>query len=737
MQSLQVLKKYYGYDAFRPGQKEIIDEILSGRDVLGIMPTGGGKSLCYQIPALMLEGITIVISPLISLMKDQVDTLKEYGIQAELINSTLSSAEFREIVMNAKEGAYKLLYVAPERLETESFIDLMRQMPISMIAVDEAHCVSQWGHDFRPSYRRIAQMISFLEKRPTIAAFTATATPIVKNDIMILLGLQSPFEYVSTFDRPNLYFEVRKPQNKLQEIEAYLKEHVGQSGIIYCATRKNVDELWDRLNRLGIQCSRYHAGLNEQERTQNQEDFLFDRVPIIIATNAFGMGIDKPNVKFVLHFNMPKNMEGYYQEAGRAGRDGEEAECILLFSTQDIVTNRYIIENGTSSSSHNKEYEKLNSMVDYCNTEGCLRSYILTYFGQESLEDKCYNCSSCNNDTEETEITIEAQKIMSCVKRMHEQFGSTQVADVLKGANTQRIRSLKFNELSTYGIMREYPKETIKELISFLVAEGYLYLEGTQYPILRLTTASYEVLRGQKQIFIKRIIEKEVARNTIMREAISDQDIDFVLMELLRQARYEIAAENRVQPFMVFPDITLKDMSRRYPINEEMMLQVSGIGEYKLAKYGKKFMEIIVEYVEKNNITVIPVDEWDNKKVRMTNNLGAIKGEDTKFAKKSAPRDSHHLTYELYAQGKAIEEIADERNLSQMTVEGHLIKCIKEGMEVDFSRFIPQEYEVEIMEAIETCGPNLLKPIKECLPPEISYTAIKFTVAKYEMIHVD
>ena len=720
MQSLQVLKKYYGYDAFRPGQKEIIDEILSGRDVLGIMPTGGGKSLCYQIPALMLEGITIVVSPLISLMKDQVDTLKEYGIQAELINSTLSSTEFREIVMNAKEGAYKLLYVAPERLETESFIELMRQMPISMIAVDEAHCVSQWGHDFRPSYRRIAQMISFLDKRPIIAAFTATATPIVKNDIITLLGLQSPFEYVSTFDRPNLYFEVRKPQNKLQEIEAYLKKHVGQSGIIYCATRKNVDELWERLNRLGIQCAKYHAGLSEQERTQNQEDFLFDRVPLIVATNAFGMGIDKPNVKFVLHFNMPKNMEGYYQEAGRAGRDGEEAECILLFSTQDIVTNRYIIENGTSSTNHNKEYEKLNSMVDYCNTEGCLRSYILTYFGQEPLKEKCHNCSSCNNDTEETEITIEAQKIMSCVKRMHEQFGSTQVADVLKGANTQRIRSLKFNELSTYGIMREYPKDTIKELISFLVAEGYLYLEGTQYPILRLTTASYEVLRGQKQIFIKRIIEKETARTTALREEINNQNVDFVLMELLRQARYEIASENKVQPFMVFPDTTLKDMSRRYPINEEMMLQVSGVGEYKLAKYGKKFMEIIQEYVEQNNITVIPVEGWG-----------------IKSTKKSAPRDSHHLTYELYAQGKDIEAIADERNLSQITVENHLIKCIKEGMEVDFTRFIPQEYEAEIIEAIETCGYSLLKPIKECLPPEVSYTAIKFTVAKYELMHMN
>lgn len=730
MQALQVLKKYYGYDAFRPGQQEIIEEILSGRDVLGIMPTGGGKSLCYQVPALLLEGITIVISPLISLMKDQVDTLKEYGIQAELINSTLSSTEFREIVMNAREGAYKLLYVAPERLETESFIDLMRQMPISMIAVDEAHCVSQWGHDFRPSYRRISQMISFLEKRPIIAAFTATATPLVKRDITSLLGLQSPFEYVSTFDRPNLYFEVKKPHNKIQEIENYLRKHADQSGIIYCATRKNVDELWDRLNRLGIPTTRYHAGLSEKERSQNQEDFLFDRIPLIVATNAFGMGIDKPNVKFVLHYNMPKNMEGYYQEAGRAGRDGEEAECILLFSTQDIMTNRYIIENGTSSSNHNQEYEKLNSMVAYCNTEGCLRNYILTYFGQEPLGDNCHNCSSCNNDTEETDITIEAQKIMSCVKRMHEQFGSTQVADVLKGANTQKIRSLRFNELTTYGIMRDYPKDTIKELISFLVAEGYLYLEGSQYPILRLTEMSYAVLKGEKRVSIKRILEKEESKAVSSRAAMSDQNVDFVLFELLRQARYEVASANAVQPFMVFPDTTLKDMSRRYPINEEMMLQVSGVGEYKLAKYGEKFIEIIQDYVEEHNITVTPAHEWGESEAATTSITPAT-------PTKAAPRDSHRLTYELYAEGKTIEQIADERDLTQMTVENHLLKCIKEGMEVDFAHFIPTEYEAEIVEAIETCGPKLLKPIKECLPPEVSYTAIKFTLAKYELEHVN
>ena len=715
MNALEVLKKYYGYDAFRQGQAEIIDAILSGQDVLGIMPTGGGKSICYQVPALLLEGVTIVISPLISLMKDQVDTLKQYGIKAELINSTLTTTEFREIVANARMGEYKLLYVAPERLETESFIELMRQMPISMVAVDEAHCVSQWGHDFRTSYRRIAGMISFLEKRPIIAAFTATATPIVKEDIRNLLGLKEPFEYISTFDRPNLYFEVRKPQNKLQELEKYIRNHQGESGVIYCATRKNVDELWVRLNDLGIPVTRYHAGLSEMERTQNQEDFLFDRIPIMVATNAFGMGIDKPNVRFVVHFNMPKNMESYYQEAGRAGRDGEAAECILLFSTQDIMTNRYIIENGTSAANHQKEYEKLNSMVDYCNTESCLRSFILTYFGQTALEEGCQNCSSCNNDTEETDITIEAQKIMSCVKRMHEQFGSTQVADVLKGANTQRIRSLRFNELSTYGIMGDYPKDTIKEIIAFLVAEGYLYLEGAQYPVLKLTEKSYSVLKGEQKIAIRRVIEKE---DTLVRYKASDNNnVDFGLFELLRQARFDIAAQQGVQPFMIFPDTTLKDMSKKYPINEAQMLQVSGVGEYKMAQYGEKFLDVVQKYVVEHNIDVTTI----------------IREEKITVPTKSAPRGSHLLTYQLYLEGKTIEEIADERDLTQTTVESHLLKCVKEDLEVDFAKFIPAEQEDEIIEAIEQCGSGLLKPIKECLPPEVTYTAIKFTIAKYEL----
>ncbi len=709
MDAREVLRKYYGYEEFRPGQQDLINHIVAGQDALGIMPTGGGKSLCYQIPALLLEGVTLVISPLISLMKDQVDTLKEYGIEAELINSTLSTSEFREIISNARRGAYKMLYVAPERLETESFIELLQELPVSFVAVDEAHCVSQWGHDFRPSYRRISQIIHYLPKRPVVAAFTATATPLVQEDIIKLLHLKKPFELIGSFDRPNLYFEVRKPQNKLEEIRQYLLENKGKSGIIYCNTRKNVEDVCERLNRLGVVATKYHAGLSEQERGENQEDFLYDRSTIMVATNAFGMGIDKPNVRFVVHYNMPKNMESYYQEAGRAGRDGEEAECILLFSTQDIMTNRFLIENASLGADHSQEYQKLNSMVDYCNTHGCLRRYILTYFGQEVLLEECKHCGNCNNDIEETDITREAQMIMSCTRRMREQFGSTLVADVLKGANTQKIRDFRFHELSTYGLMREYSKEVIKELISFLIAEGYLLLAGDQYPILKLTPQSLPVLKGEEKVTIRRLIVKQKAVPQVLGGADND------LFDLLRQERYRLAKAHQVQPFMIFPDTSLKDMCKKYPVSEEEFLQVSGVGEHKLQKYGLNFIQLIKEYVEKNNII---------KEIKLEGNSGFT------LPTKSAPRDSHKLTYGLYKEGLTIEEIAKERELTRMTVENHLLKCIEEGLEVNYSDFIPEEYEEQIIQAIQQCGTNLLKPIKEALPEEVSYTAIKFSLVK-------
>ncbi|WP_069998661.1 DNA helicase RecQ [Cellulosilyticum sp. I15G10I2] len=715
MNALTILQKYYGYRSFRTGQQELIDHILQGTDTIGILPTGGGKSLCYQIPALLLEGITLVISPLISLMKDQVDTLKEYGIQAELINSSLSHTEFREVIQNAKQGAYKLLYIAPERLETDSFIELMELLPVSLVAVDEAHCVSQWGHDFRPSYRRIAKMIQLLPKRPIVAAFTATATEMVKEDIINLLNLKKPFEFIGSFDRPNLYFEVRKPKSKFEDLKTYITESAGQSGIIYCATRKTVDEVCGKLNAAGVPATKYHAGLGEGERSENQEEFLYDRAPIMVATNAFGMGIDKPNVRFVVHYNMPKNMESYYQEAGRAGRDGEEAKCILLFSTQDIMTNRFLIENGGFGIDHSAEYQKLNGMVDYCNTEGCLRSAILTYFGQEAIDGGCDNCGSCNNETEQTDITIEAQKIMSCTKRMNEQFGSTLVTDVLKGANTQKIRDMRFNLLPTYGIMKDYSKETIKEIISFLIAGGYLALVGDQYPILRLTLKSYEVLKGQQKVAIRRILTPE--QPVVHAETSIKQD----LFNRLRQVRAQIAKEHQVQPFMIFPDTTLKDMCKKYPSNKEKMLQVTGVGEHKLEKYGDLFIEAIVSYMSENNILEQDIESLEQEISKAS-----------KQTTKTGSKDSHKQTYTLYKEGMNISEIAKERNLTPMTVENHLLKCFEEGLDLDYGEFIPAPYEEQIAAAIEKCGTELLKPIKEALPEEVSYTAIKFALCKYK-----
>lgn len=720
MELVTLLKKYYGYSEFRPGQRELIDEILLGHDVLGIMPTGGGKSICYQLPALVLEGLTLVISPLISLMKDQVDTLKEYGIAAELINSSLSQREFREVMNKAREGAYKLLYVAPERLETELFLDLVKTLSISMIAVDEAHCVSQWGHDFRPSYKRIGAMIEALQVRPIVAAFTATATPLVKEDIKKILKLRSPYEWKSSFDRPNLYFEVTKPDHKLHHIQSYLETHRQQSGIIYCATRKNVDELYERLNKLNFPATKYHAGLSETERNQNQEDFLFDKIPVMIATNAFGMGIDKPNVRFVIHYNMPKNMESYYQEAGRAGRDGEDSECILLYSTQDIMTNRYLIEVGAHHT-REIEYDKLNQMVDYCNTEGCLRNYILKYFGQEVQEETCDNCGNCNNEMEKNDITVEAQKILSCVKRMQERFGSSQVADVLKGANTQKIKALRFNELSTYGIMRDYSKDTIKELISFLIAEGYLELEGTQYPVVRLTEESYLVLKGKVNVYMKRILIKKAAPKVVGAE-----QLDEVLYEALKDLRMELAQNQSIQPFMVFPDSTLKEMARTYPATEAELLKITGVGEYKFNKYGTRFMSLITHYIASNQERVERLKaEYQTKRIVINStSLNKVK---------SAPRDSYKQTYELYKQGLSIPQMADERDLTHMTIENHLIKCAEEGMEIRYEDFIPAEYEGQIYEAIRLCGGSVLKPIKEQLPEEVSYTAIKFAVVKYNL----
>lgn len=700
---LDMLKKYFGYSSFRKGQEKIIESIINKKDTFAIMPTGGGKSICYQIPALTMEGITIVISPLISLMKDQVDTLRENGVNASFINSSLSSREVNEVILGAVSGHCKILYVAPERLEQDYFKNTVKSLNISMVAVDEAHCVSQWGHDFRVSYKRIAPFIESLSKRPVVCAFTATATPKVKTDITELLNLQNPECFTTGFDRENLFFSVIKNENKLDFILKYIAKNKNNSGIIYAATRKEVDSLYEKLLRKGYSVGRYHAGLSDDERVKNQEAFVYDDIKIMIATNAFGMGIDKSNVRFVIHHNMPKNMESYYQEAGRAGRDGENSECILLFSGQDIHIQKFLIQQSIPSFERQKiELQKLNSMVDYCRTTSCLRKYILNYFGEEYPEENCGNCSNCTNDSELVDITVEAQKILSCVYRMNQNYGITLVSEVLKGSKTQRIMSFRFNNLSTYGIMSEYTLKDIVDLINALIADQYLALTETEYPVLNLTERSYPVLKGTKKVMRKIIIIKE--------QSITE---DKTLFEQLKSLRRELAYSEKVPPYIIFSDSVLTEMCKYYPTNKDVMLSLKGIGEKKYEKYGSKFETLIKAYVKENNIVANSIPLTTSHEV-------------------SPKSKTHVVTFELYKNGLSINKIAENRNLSPKTIQDHLLKCAEEGLGVDLDSFIPQEYSDLIYEKIRILGTSKLRPIKEALPEDVDYMAIKAAICKYE-----
>lgn len=581
----QILQKFYGYEDFRPGQKKVVESLLNKNDTVAIMPTGAGKSICFQIPALLFEGVTLVISPLISLMKDQVDSLRQLGIAAVYINSSVSKAQLYKDLQDISAGFYKIIYIAPERLTSEYLPDSFKNLNISMVAVDEAHCLSQWGHDFRPSYRNILNFTNSLRIKPIISAFTATATPEVKTDIINLLGLKQPNVFVTGFDRPNLYFSVLRGEVKDKFVIDYVKKHQDEAGIIYVGTRKDVDALQVLLEIKGIKAGRYHAGMTDEERNQMQEDFLYDNLSVMVATNAFGMGIDKPNVRYVIHYNMPKNMEAYYQEAGRAGRDGLSGNCILLYSPQDTQLQKFLISKSTESEIRQQlEYKRLQSMVDYCHTPQCLRAFILHYFGEFDVEEHCDNCSNCKLEGELIDITIDAQKVLSCVYRMHERFGVKMIAEVLKGSKSAKIKQFNFERLSTYGLMKERKLKDISDLILRLSAMQYLDITESQYPVVTLNELSWQVLRGQKKVWQKMVIVKKAKAKC-------------ELFEALRSLRKELATKEKLPPYMIFSDATLTQMATDKPTDLELMKNIRGVGEFKLQKYGEEFLTVIKSYI--------------------------------------------------------------------------------------------------------------------------------------------
>ncbi|WP_373894054.1 DNA helicase RecQ [Virgibacillus sp. CBA3643] len=707
----KILQTYFGYETFRPGQEETIDQILNLNNTLAVMPTGGGKSLCYQIPGLSLDGTAIIISPLISLMKDQVDALHSYGIPATYINSSLSASEQHTRLKDIADRRYKFVYVAPERFESMTFVNTIKNIPLALVAFDEAHCISQWGHDFRPSYRSIVPNLKKLANIPVFVALTATATEDVISDISDLLHIDTNHVVNTGFERKNLSFHIVKGKDKSSYVRSFSEEHQDESGIIYTATRKQADALHDQLTRRGVDVAKYHAGLSEVERKQAQAAFIHDEKSIMIATNAFGMGIDKSNVRFVIHYAMPMNIESYYQEAGRAGRDGEPSDCILLFSPQDIQLQKFLIEQSVmDDAAKQQEYRKLQAMINYCHTHGCLTAQILDYFNDTETAETCGRCSNCVERQEKKDITEEAQMILSCVKRMGERFGVGMTAKVLKGSKDKKIKDFRLNQISTYGILSAYTEKGLTEWIHFLIAEQLLATEEGKFPTLRLNQNSVDVLKGSRPVWMF------TAPIPVSEQADYHED----LFASLRTLRKQMADEKNVPPYVLFSDATLKELSRYFPVTKEDMLEIKGVGEKKYEQYGAEFLAVIQEWRGEHPDV--------KKKIRIDD--APTSAPKPRRQKTDDDRPSHMVSYQMFQSGKSIKDIAVIREFSQQTIESHLFKAFKAGYPIAWEIFFNDEEEATILAAREQVDEPRLKPVKEALPEGYSYTMIKAVLVK-------